>query len=340
MMVSTCSASWTEEMTLLGLCTGEPRKAGGVEPDRIVITGAREHNLKNITVSIPKKELVVLTGVSGSGKSSLAFDTLYAEGQRRYVEILSAYARQFLGQMEKPKYDSIRGLSPTISIEQKTREQQPALDGRHRHRDPRLPARALRARRPPALPQLRPAGRAAVGAADRRGGDAARRRARSSWCWRRSCATARASTGRCSRRCARRGFARVRIDGDRALARGRRRPARQEEEAHDRGGRRSPDRSSPGSPSGSPTRSRRRCGSGHGHAGDRGRGAEATEVLSEQPRLPPLRHLVPGALAAALLVQHRRRGCAWSATASARAWRWTRRSWCPNPDAVGRTRAR
>ncbi|MBW2383887.1 MAG: excinuclease ABC subunit UvrA [Deltaproteobacteria bacterium] len=90
------------------------------ELDRIHIKGAREHNLKNIEVCIPKKKLVVMTGVSGSGKSSLAFDTLYAEGQRRYVESLSAYARQFLGQMEKPHYDTIRGLSPTISIEQKT----------------------------------------------------------------------------------------------------------------------------------------------------------------------------------------------------------------------------
>ncbi|HEV8253476.1 MAG TPA: excinuclease ABC subunit UvrA, partial [Vicinamibacteria bacterium] len=81
--------------------------------------GARQHNLKNVTVEIPKKKLVVLTGVSGSGKSSLAFDTLYAEGQRRYIESLNAYARQFLGQMDKPLYDSIRGLAPTISIEQK-----------------------------------------------------------------------------------------------------------------------------------------------------------------------------------------------------------------------------
>ena len=91
-----------------------------MELDHIFIKGAREHNLKNINVKIPKKKLSVLTGVSGSGKSSLAFDTLYAEGQRRYVESLSAYARQFLGQMEKPKYETIRGLSPTISIEQKT----------------------------------------------------------------------------------------------------------------------------------------------------------------------------------------------------------------------------
>ncbi len=96
-----------------------------MELDRIIITGARQHNLKNVTVEIPKKKLVILTGVSGSGKSSLAFDTLYAEGQRRYIESLSAYARQFLGQMDKPVYDSIRGLAPTISIEQKAASSNP-----------------------------------------------------------------------------------------------------------------------------------------------------------------------------------------------------------------------
>ena len=95
------------------------------EPEVIVVKGAREHNLKSVTLEIPKKKLVVFTGVSGSGKSSLAFDTLYAEGQRRYVESLSAYARQFLGQMEKPRYDTIRGLSPTISIEQKAASNNP-----------------------------------------------------------------------------------------------------------------------------------------------------------------------------------------------------------------------
>ncbi|MFL5407332.1 MAG: excinuclease ABC subunit UvrA [Myxococcales bacterium] len=95
------------------------------EPESIVVKGAREHNLKSVTLEIPKKKLVVFTGVSGSGKSSLAFDTLYAEGQRRYVESLSSYARQFLGQMEKPKYDTIRGLSPTISIEQKAASNNP-----------------------------------------------------------------------------------------------------------------------------------------------------------------------------------------------------------------------
>ena len=93
--------------------------------DNIIIKGAREHNLKNINITIPKDKLVVITGLSGSGKSSLAFDTLYAEGQRRYVESLSSYARQFLGIMEKPDVDSIEGLSPAISIDQKTTSKNP-----------------------------------------------------------------------------------------------------------------------------------------------------------------------------------------------------------------------
>ena len=93
--------------------------------DRIIVRGAREHNLKNIDLEIPRDQLVVITGLSGSGKSSLAFDTIYAEGQRRYVESLSAYARQFLEQMEKPEVDSIEGLSPAISIEQKTTSKNP-----------------------------------------------------------------------------------------------------------------------------------------------------------------------------------------------------------------------
>src|SRR5499426_2377142 len=88
--------------------------------DRITVRGARQHNLKNISLEIPRNKLTVVTGLSGSGKSSLAFDTIYAEGQRRYVESLSAYARQFLDQLEKPDVDSIDGLSPAISIEQKT----------------------------------------------------------------------------------------------------------------------------------------------------------------------------------------------------------------------------
>src|SRR6266540_2676897 len=93
--------------------------------DHITIRGAREHNLKDITLSIPRDRLVVFTGLSGSGKSSLAFDTIYAEGQRRYVESLSAYARQFLGQMEKPDVDQIDGLSPAISIDQKGTSRNP-----------------------------------------------------------------------------------------------------------------------------------------------------------------------------------------------------------------------
>ena len=91
----------------------------------IIIKGAREHNLKDITIELPRDRLIVLTGVSGSGKSTLAFDTIYAEGQRRYVESLSAYARQFLGLMRKPDVDSIDGLSPAISIEQKTTSKNP-----------------------------------------------------------------------------------------------------------------------------------------------------------------------------------------------------------------------
>lgn len=93
--------------------------------DKIIITGAREHNLKNLHVEIPRDKLVVITGISGSGKSTLAFDTLFAEGQRRYVESLSSYARQFLGVMDKPDVDSIEGLSPAVSIDQKSTSHNP-----------------------------------------------------------------------------------------------------------------------------------------------------------------------------------------------------------------------
>ena len=91
----------------------------------IKIRGAAEHNLKNIDIDIPRDEFVVLTGLSGSGKSSLAFDTIYAEGQRRYMESLSSYARQFLGQMEKPQVESLEGLPPAISIDQKSTNRNP-----------------------------------------------------------------------------------------------------------------------------------------------------------------------------------------------------------------------
>ena len=95
------------------------------ELDYLVVRGARENNLKNVNISLPRNQLVVMTGPSGSGKSSLAFDTIYAEGQRRYVESLSAYARQFLQMMQKPNVDLIEGLSPAISIEQKTTSKNP-----------------------------------------------------------------------------------------------------------------------------------------------------------------------------------------------------------------------
>src|SRR3989338_1550673 len=94
-------------------------------PDVVRIKGARVHNLKDIDVDIPRNKLVVITGISGSGKSSLAFDTLYADGQRRYVESLSAYARQFLGMMEKPDVDTIEGISPAIAIDQKSVSKNP-----------------------------------------------------------------------------------------------------------------------------------------------------------------------------------------------------------------------
>jgi excinuclease ABC subunit A len=115
--------------------------------DRIEVRGAREHNLKGIDVDIPRDRLVVITGLSGSGKSSLAFDTIYAEGQRRYVESLSAYARQFLDMMEKPDVDHISGLSPGDFHRAEDHVEEPALHRRHGDRDLRLPAPAVRPRR-------------------------------------------------------------------------------------------------------------------------------------------------------------------------------------------------
>ena len=98
-----------------------------MEKNSIVIKGANEHNLKNVDLKIPRDKLIVFTGLSGSGKSSLAFDTIYAEGQRRYMESLSSYARQFLGRIEKPDVEYIEGLSPAISIDQKTTSKNPRI---------------------------------------------------------------------------------------------------------------------------------------------------------------------------------------------------------------------
>ena len=165
----------------------------------ITVRGARQHNLRNVSVSIPRNTLTVVTGLSGSGKSSLAFDTIYAEGQRRYVETLSAYARQFLDQMERPDVDAIDGLSPAISIEQKTTSRSPALDRRHHHGDLRLSAPALRIRRPAALPQLRPAHHAPDRRPDRRAHRGACPGERITVS-RRSCAGARASSAKSLKR--------------------------------------------------------------------------------------------------------------------------------------------
>ena len=136
--------------------------------DHIVIKGARENNLKNIDVEIPRDALVVMTGLSGSGKSSLAFDTIFAEGQRRYVESLSSYARQFLGQMDKPDVDSIEGMSPGHFHRPEDHQQESALDRRHGHGDLRLSASALGARRRAALPEVRQGDPPPDGRPDRR----------------------------------------------------------------------------------------------------------------------------------------------------------------------------
>ena len=138
--------------------------------DRLIVRGAREHNLKDVSLDLPRDALIVFTGLSGSGKSSLAFDTIFAEGQRRYVESLSAYARQFLGQMDKPDVDFIEGLSPAVSIDQKSTSRNPrstvgTITEVYDYLRP-----AVRPRRPAALPDLRRADQPADAAADRRPG--------------------------------------------------------------------------------------------------------------------------------------------------------------------------
>ena len=138
---------------------------------KISVRGARQHNLKNINVEIPRNTLTVITGLSGSGKSSLAFDTIYAEGQRRYVETLSAYARQFLDQMERPDVDSIDGLSPSISIEQKTTSRSPRSTVGTITEIYDYLRLFIRFNRSTALPQMRKSNRAPVSGADRAAGD-------------------------------------------------------------------------------------------------------------------------------------------------------------------------
>ena len=180
---------------------------------RISVHGARQHNLKNIDVEIPRNTFTVITGLSGSGKSSLAFDTIYAEGQRRYVETLSPYARQFLDQMERPDVDSIDGLSPAISIEQKTTSRSPRSTVgtvteiydylRLLYSSigvPHCPECGIEIARQSTEQILQQVHRA--------------QQTSGSWSWRRSCAAARASTRRNSRSCAQQGFVRARIDGE------------------------------------------------------------------------------------------------------------------------------
>ena len=189
------------------------RRSGSMGHDWIAVRGARVHNLRNIDVDLPRDRLVVITGLSGSGKSSLAFDTIYAEGQRRYVESLSAYARQFLEQMEKPDVDLIDGLSPAISIEQKTTASNPrSTVGTVTEIYDYL--RLLFANI--GVPHCHQCGReiaVAVARADRRPGAACTRSTSASTCWRRSSAAARASSRRSWRRSGR-GASRGRaIDG-------------------------------------------------------------------------------------------------------------------------------
>ena len=131
-------------------------------PRQISLRGVEVHNLKAIDLDIPHRKLIVLCGVSGSGKSSLALDTLYAEGQRRYIESFSAYTRQFLERLEKPDAERIDGIPPAIAVTSKNTQPLEPVDRRHGHRDGRLPAAAVRQDRPRLLPAVRPARSAAT----------------------------------------------------------------------------------------------------------------------------------------------------------------------------------
>ena len=143
--------------------TAEPAAHG---LSKLIVKGAREHNLKNIDIELPRDKLIVISGLSGSGKSSLAFDTIFAEGQRRYVESLSAYARQFLGRMDKPDIDYIEGLSPAISIEQKTTHKNPRSTVGTVTRDLRLLPSSFCAHRSSSLSAVRKGNSRAIGRPD------------------------------------------------------------------------------------------------------------------------------------------------------------------------------
>ena len=281
--------------------------------DRLVVRGAREHNLRDVSLDLPRDRLIVFTGLSGSGKSSLAFDTIYAEGQRRYVESLSAYARQFLGQMDKPDVDFIEGLSPAISIDQKSASRNPRSDRGDDHRGLRLPASPVCPHRPPPLPRLRPARGAPDPAADRRPGPRAARGDPLPGL----APVVRGRKGEYSTLLddlAKQGFARVRVDGvpARALRPGRGQPGPLRD-AHHRGGGRPPGQ--PGQRAPAPDRVDRdgpgadgRHGRGARHERDGGGGGGRGHHLLPAPGLHPLRHQLRGAGAAQLLLQLALRG--------------------------------
>ena len=319
----------------------EPTPADDVRPaGALVVRGARTHNLKGVDLTLPHRQLIVFTGVSGSGKSSLAFDTIYAEGQRRYVESLSAYARQFLERMEKPDVDAIDGIAPAIAIRQKNSDPESAVDRRHDDRDSRLPAAALGAGRPDDLPALREGGRARIARSRRRraAGAAGRHPTARGLRLSRSCSVAiarrraiatrkSATTTRLSLRTGRRSLPSRRGSGLGAaidtLAPPRLRPpagrrstltleeAAAEPERFREATSPDRDRRSPARRSGGPLaadrldrdRLPRRGRRGVRHRGGRCRRAQGDTPVQRAIRMPELRHPVRGSAAAVVLVQ-------------------------------------
>ena len=281
-----------------------PRSPFNAMPEEaLIVRGAREHNLRNIDVTIPRDRLTVITGLSGSGKSSLAFDTIYAEGQRRYVESLSAYARQFLGLMEKPDVDSIEGLSPAISIEQKTAGHNPrSTVGTVTEIYDYLRLLYARAGTPHCPNCGRPVERQSAGQIADIDSHVARGTRRSRFS-RRSFAAEKANSSELFETARKQGFVRAvrrrraRRDRESAEAQSqaqpqhlrRRRPARRSRRGSRPARRFARD--------GAQARRRPRRGEAH----DRTTGT--THLFSETIRLPRLRHLAAGAGAAALLVQ-------------------------------------